>query len=67
MNLQWFLDSLCELHDDSALVDCCRKYVLHGTPFVFLNRENEYYEFRKRIAEKFNIAFHEVYITGRQS
>ena len=34
------------------------------TPAVFAGREDDYYEFRKRIAEKFDINFHEVFITG---
>lgn len=50
--------------DEMSVLDICRRHVLHGTPFVFQNREDEYYSFRKRIAEKFEISFHEVYITG---
>ena len=42
----------------------CRKAVLHGTPWIFKGREDDYYEFRNRIAKKFNISFHEIYITG---
>ena len=38
--------------------------MLHGTPYVFFDREDDYYEFRKRIAEHFGIAFHEIFITG---
>ncbi len=41
-----------------------KKYILHGIPFIFDNRENEYFEFRNRIAEKFNVGFHEVFIVG---
>jgi predicted nucleotidyltransferase len=44
--------------------DFCRKFVLHGTPFVFGGRDNDFYEFRKIIARKFGIPFHEIYITG---
>ncbi|MGF1539150.1 MAG: hypothetical protein ACFCU5_01660 [Pleurocapsa sp.] len=64
MNLQSFLKSLRDLKNDEELIDYCRKYVLHGTPYIFINREDEYYEFRKRIANKFNIAFNEIFITG---
>jgi hypothetical protein len=49
-------------HDD--LIDFCRKHVLHGIPFVFSGRENEYYDFKKEISKKFQISFHEVFITG---
>lgn len=33
-------------------------------PFVFDNRENDYFEFRNIIAKHFNIGFHEVFIVG---
>ena len=52
------------MDNEDKLIDYCRKYVLHGTPYIFQNRDNEYYDFRKRIANKFQISFHEVYITG---
>lgn len=41
-----------------------QKYLFHGIPFVFKDRENEYFEFRNRIANKFNVGFHEVFIVG---
>jgi hypothetical protein len=50
--------------DDVALLDFCRRRSLHGTPKLFDGAEDGYYEFRKRIAEKFEINFHEVFITG---
>lgn len=49
---------------DEALVDLCRRTVLHGTPAVFAGREDDFYKFRKTIAEKFDVNFHEVYIVG---
>ena len=64
VDLQTFLDELCNLENDDKLIDYCRKYVLHGTPYVFRDREDEYYEFRKRIANKFKVAFNKVFITG---
>ncbi|HLO88547.1 MAG TPA: hypothetical protein VK203_26555 [Nostocaceae cyanobacterium] len=64
MNLNEFLSSLLEVKDDSELTDLCRKRVLHGTPYIFIGQEDKYYEFRKRISEKFEISFYEVYVTG---
>ncbi|MEG4278218.1 hypothetical protein QUA62_12160 [Microcoleus sp. MON1_C1] len=64
IDLQNFLNSLNCLGSDGELIDYCRKYVLHGTPYIFINREDEYYDFRKRIATNFNISFNEVFITG---
>jgi len=41
-----------------------QKHYFHGTPLVFDNRENDYFHFRKRIADQFNIGFYEVMIVG---
>jgi len=62
--MQLFLENLAAIGDDNSLLDFCRKRSLHGTPSIFTNREDVYYEFRKRIAHKFCINFHEVFITG---
>lgn len=59
-----FLLNLKSTSDESDLIDFCRKRALHGTPTVFNGNEDAYYDFRKRIAEKFEINFHEVFITG---
>lgn len=59
-----FLTRLKQINNDEECLDFCRKSLLHGTPWIFKDKDAEYYEFRKRIAEKFNISFHEVYITG---
>lgn len=64
MTLEGFNHSLKENKSQDMLVDFCRKHVLHGVPHVFDARENDYYDFRKKIAENFDINFHEVYITG---
>lgn len=59
-----FLAELAALPDDETLLDFCRRRTLHGTPAVFAGREDDYYDFRKRIAQRFEINFHEVFITG---
>lgn len=64
MTLDEFIEALVSTEGDNGLVDFCRKWVLHGTPCVFLGRESEFYEFRKRIAEELGVSFHEVFITG---
>lgn len=63
MNLDDFLSSLQEIKDDE-LTDLCRKKILHGIPYIFKDREDAYYEFRKRISQEFDVDFHEVFITG---
>lgn len=62
--MQAFLDELSEVADDAALLDFCRQKILHGTPHVFQNCEDDYYSFRKRIAQEFGISFHEVFVVG---
>ncbi len=64
MNLEQFKAELNSQNTDEELLDFCRKYVLHGTPFVFNGRDDAFYDFRKKIANNFGVPFHEVYITG---
>lgn len=49
---------------DQHVTEIVRKYLLHGLPFVFDNREEDYFEFRNTIAKHFGIGFHEVFIVG---
>lgn len=62
--MEEFLKNLVATADDDSLLDFCRRNSLHGTPAIFAGNEGGYYEFRKRIANKFKINFHEVFITG---
>lgn len=64
MELEEFREKLADLSSEEEITDFCRKFILHGTPYVFRNQEDLFYEFRKRIGKQFNIPFHEVYITG---
>ena len=64
MTIQEFLETLAQADTDEGILDFCRRTSLHGTPFVFSGREDDYYNFRKRIAIKFGISFHEIFITG---
>lgn len=59
-----FMGTLAEATTDESLLDFCRRRSLHGTPFVFNGNEDDYYSFRKKIADKFDINFHEIFITG---
>jgi predicted nucleotidyltransferase len=62
--LNSFNSELKSLESDQQILDFCRKRVLHGTPYIFKDKEEEYYEFRKRIAFKYSIRYDEVVITG---
>lgn len=64
MNVVDFKELLKHCDSDEALIELCRRTVLHGTPAVFMNREDDFYSFRKRIADEFCVNFHEIYIVG---
>lgn len=62
--MEQFLADLLNTSSEEGLLDFCRRRSLHGTPKIFEGAEDKYYDFRKRIAEKFSVNFHEVFITG---
>ena len=64
MTKESFYQELVALASDDQLLDFCRKRVIHGTPFVFKEREDSFYSFRKRLANQFTVPFHEIYIVG---
>lgn len=64
MNRADFLVELKASGDGDELLLACRRYLLHGTPHVFVGREGEFFDFRRRIADKFGIGFHEVFVVG---
>lgn len=64
MNRADFLVQLKASGDGGELLDACRRHLLHGTPHVFLGREEEFFDFRHRIADKFQVGFHEVFVVG---
>ena len=45
----------------SSLVD---KYLIQGLPFVFSGSDENYYDFKKKVADEFNIGTHEIFIVG---
>lgn len=64
ITLEQFKSALAVINTPDEIANFCRKTVLHGTPHVFEGREDDFYEFRSRIAQNFGISFHEVIITG---
>ena len=60
-DFQLLINQANSFEDYSSLV---RKYLFHGLPFVFDNRESDYYDFRATVASKWNVRFHEVLILG---
>jgi predicted nucleotidyltransferase len=59
-----FMSALAAATTQESLIDFCRRRSLHGTPYVFSGNEENFYSFRKRIADKFEINFHEIFIIG---
>ncbi|MBJ2250529.1 hypothetical protein JFT59_04830 [Pseudomonas sp. MF6784] len=64
LDLESFRAEMDLARESGELLDFSRKHVLHGIPYVFKDRPNEYYDFKKIITSQFEISFHEVYITG---
>ncbi|MDJ0729943.1 MAG: hypothetical protein QNJ33_08120 [Crocosphaera sp.] len=62
--LETFFDNVRKLENEEEIIDFCRKYLIHGIPYIFTDNQDNYYEFRKRIANQFDINFYEIYITG---
>lgn len=64
MDLTEFYDILGQSENETDRLRVLRKLVFHGTPAVFNADEDEYFEFRQLIAEKFEIGYQEVFIVG---
>jgi hypothetical protein len=64
MTREEFNDNLRLADEHSKRVRFVQKFLFHGIPHVFQNRESQYFEFRNKIANKFNVGFHEVFIVG---
>jgi len=59
-----FCANLLGTKSETERLDFIRKFIFHGTPTVFKDREHDYFEFRNRIAKKFSVNFTEVFIVG---
>lgn len=64
MDLAVFQAELKSLKSEEELLDFTRRHVLHGIPYVYEGRVNDYYDFKKILSIQFSVPFHEVYITG---
>ncbi|KAA6337395.1 hypothetical protein EZS27_014513 [termite gut metagenome] len=64
MELEEFNKDIIRLNDWDKQRLFVHKFLFHGLPFVFKDKEAGYFEFRNRIANKFGIGFHEVFIVG---
>lgn len=64
MDRNCFMETVKSANTEFDYLQIVRKYIIHGIPYVFNGRENDYFDFRANIAQYFNIGFHEVFIVG---
>lgn len=64
MTIEDFKDELKLISTEVDKTSFIQKYFFNGTPFVFKDRDNDYYDFSKRIADKFNIQYTDINIVG---
>lgn len=64
MDIELFDKLLLNTRSEEERLDFIRKHFFHGIPYVFRDKEDDYFEFRNRIARFFSISFQEVFIVG---
>jgi len=64
VTIEEYKKEILALKDEDEKKIFTQKHYFHGIPAVFDSRENDYYHFRKRIADQFKIGFFEVIIVG---
>lgn len=64
MTIEQFQQELLALESEEDKTTFTQRHYLHGIPTVFHEREHDYYSFRKRIGDNFQINFSEVLIVG---
>ncbi|MFT6150419.1 MAG: hypothetical protein ACJAUH_003124 [Saprospiraceae bacterium] len=64
MTIESYKQEITNLENEDDKKIFTQKHYFHGIPIVFDGREEDYYHFKKRIADNFNIQFYEVMIVG---
>ncbi len=59
-----FDETLLKCEGKDEILDFARKYIIHGIPYVFELREEDFFDFRNRISKHFSIDYYQVYIVG---
>lgn len=59
-----FREELIRISSINDLRELAQRWVLHGTPKVFYERESEFFSFKQRICQKFAVAHTDVLIVG---
>lgn len=64
MTLDEYQARLLGASSDAELLGFCQNALIHGTPFVFRDRETEFFEFKKRICDHFKLHHTSIFVVG---
>lgn len=64
MNREDFNKKLLEANTETKRSRFIQRHLVHGTPFVFSGDDEKYFDFRNRIADKFDVQYEQVFIVG---
>ena len=62
--MEEFLKEFAAAAYEDSLLGSCRRSSLFATPAVFAGDEARFYHFCNHIAQKFDVSFRELFITG---
>ncbi len=57
MTIEEYKEELLKISNEDDRTSFVQKYYFNGTPFLFKERDNDYYDFTKRVADNFNIKY----------
>jgi len=64
MTIEEYKTEILTVQSDEERTAFVQKNFFNGTPFVFKNREGDFYEFSKKIADNFQIQYSDINIVG---
>jgi hypothetical protein len=60
MTIDQYKDELRLAKSETDRVEFIQRNYFNGTPYIFKDRDSDYYRFTKRIADNFEISYKEV-------
>ncbi|WP_422354217.1 hypothetical protein [Roseivirga pacifica] len=64
MTTEEYKEELINISSANEETNFVQKHFFNGTPFVFKDRDGDYYDFSKRIADNFQIQYSDINIVG---
>jgi len=64
MTIEEFKNQIVNITNEEEKIVFIQKYFFNGTPFVFKDRDGDYYHFAKRIADNFGTSYQDITIVG---